>query len=509
MRISTLSLTLLALTPGIFPQELTWTDAVLGSQVNYQYQGDPLEPWLLGISLSAGPTPIALVDPADSRSLSIGVEFLGIWSSGLTSAGGDASAFYPLPPDPAVVGVAIHAQVMTLPGVTTLLDDLSNPVSFVVLLPGTAAAAVGDRAAPVDEHGSSLLPDGRVLLSGGIDVTGFLETPLASCEIFDPQTQTFSPSGAVLAAPRRGHSATVLADGRVLLVGGRDGAGAATDAVEIYDPATDGVSTVAPMSAPRSQHSATLLADGRVWVVGGVSIDDPADPVTTLLSAERTTALYDPATDLWSDGPELPFGLTDHAASLLATGEVLVTGGLEITSLFGFPSQGWTEACYRFDPLAMVLLPAASLPGARAEHAQVVPASDPRPIVSGGHRNQVFLDPEALDEVLRYDPAGDAWTVLTPLNQPRWGHAMEATASQLVVVGGVASLDLATGVPTAEDTIEAAPLDASLWSGPVGLQLPRLSPRVTPVDGGVRLLITGSGVDGGGLPAAGVELYLP
>jgi hypothetical protein len=166
-------------------------------------------------------------------------------------------------------------------------------------------------------HAATRLADGRVLITGGEvrNIGGFHVwiNPLDSIEIWDPATETSTDAGTMREA-RSGHTATLLADGRMLLAGGSVGG------AEIFDPAT-GVSTATgPMAVPRlGGHTATLLADGTVLVAGGKFIDYS----TTLQEAE----VYDPATNAWSPVGGLAEPRTTHAATRLADGRVLVTGG--------------------------------------------------------------------------------------------------------------------------------------------------------------------------------------
>ncbi|MEM7306061.1 MAG: kelch repeat-containing protein [Planctomycetota bacterium] len=491
-------------------QELSWTDGVLGSGVTYTLSGDPSELWGLGVSLNSGPTPLAIVDPADPRFFDLGLELLPYWLFGSLSPAGEATQTFFLPNTPMIVGVPLHAQFFTLPGATTFVDDISNDVSFAMQVPASTAQAVGERGGAIDGHSSTSLPDGSVLLAGGVDVAGGGDVALATLEVFDPQTQSFEPHSATLAAPRRAHTATLLTDGRVLLLGGRDGAGLATAAAELFDPVAGTVTQVASMPQARSQHTATLLADGRVLVAGGVELDDPADPITTLLSVLVSTAIYDPVLDAWSSGPELPAGRIGHAASLLDSGEVFVTGGIEVSSLFGFPTQDWTETCLLLDPALGTALPTASMPGPRAYHAQVVLSTDGRVLVTGGARTGVFLEQVTLDEVVRYNPTLDVWAELpTRLNQPRAYHALLETPTQLAVIGGIAVIDSMALTETPEASVELAPPDASTWAAPLAMQLPRARVRASLVDGGERILVTGTGDDGGAGDDLSAEIVLP
>jgi len=126
-------------------------------------------------------------------------------------------------------------------------------------------------------HTATLLPNGTVLVAGGAGPSppfpgcGYLDThgPSVTMEIYDPVRGTFTPTGD-MTTPRVYHTATLLSNGKVLIVGGGSAfADVGTATAEVYDPQT-GVSTpTATMSAPRVGHTATLLPDGRVVIIGG------------------------------------------------------------------------------------------------------------------------------------------------------------------------------------------------------------------------------------------------
>jgi len=135
-------------------------------------------------------------------------------------------------------------------------------------------------------HTATLLLDGRVLIVGG--ESGSAQRPLFTTEIYDPATQTFTPSGNMTTARSR-HTATLLPDGRVLIVGG-DTAGSA----ELYDPSTGSFTATGSLLIPRKGFNATLLNDGKVLITGGVSRSTQFGDV--IGDAE----VFDPATGMFT-----------------------------------------------------------------------------------------------------------------------------------------------------------------------------------------------------------------
>ncbi len=142
--------------------------------------------------------------------------------------------------------------------------------------PGLAVA----RAA----HTATLLSDGTVLVAGGCTGDSCeLDSRGATTEVFQPKSGRFTP-GPRLPAPIVGHSATRLADGKVLLAGGWDDSGL-TDRAYLYDPGSRTFAATGSMQAARGGFTATRLRDGRVLFAGGSSNGAPL----------RSAELYDPA----------------------------------------------------------------------------------------------------------------------------------------------------------------------------------------------------------------------
>jgi N-acetylneuraminic acid mutarotase len=194
-------------------------------------------------------------------------------------------------------------------------------------------ASTWRQVAPLAEarrgHQAVVLDDGRVLVAGGL-ANG---VPLASAETYDPVADAWSPAGT-MSVPRLGHTLTVLANGRVMAAGGSAlesdevaGGGQTIRTVattEIFDPTTGTWSPAAEMATPRFEHTATLLGDGRVFMVGGLG---PAGEGAEQDLPLRSTEFYDPAADAFVRSTDLAEGRANHAAALLNENAVIVSGG--------------------------------------------------------------------------------------------------------------------------------------------------------------------------------------
>jgi hypothetical protein len=161
----------------------------------------------------------------------------------------------------------------------------------------------------------ALLPDGTILIAGG-----FNGDNLASAEIYQPQTQTFTWTLTDLSAARGFGKTIVLPDARALLIGGGDfdESGSVVN-VDIYDPAIGTLSPTGSMHFGRTDMMAVLLHDGRVLVAGGMA----SDGVTRLASAE----IYDPDTQVFSMTGSMLAARDNGVAVTLPNGKVLITGG--------------------------------------------------------------------------------------------------------------------------------------------------------------------------------------
>ena len=371
-------------------------------------------------------------------------------------------------------------------------------------------------------HTATLLADGRVLVTGGLDEgtpdgnDGIDFASQASADVYDPTTGTFEPVGP-MTLDRTGHTATRLRDGRVLITGGaslkRDGTATTSASAELFDPQTGTFVGTGTMATARDVHTATLMPDGRVLVVGGARIEDAEDhqfPSGTIASAE----LFDPAMGAFTTIGSINTERARHAATLLPDGRLLVTGGdnrfgLPLSAELFDPSSGrftvgpmaahphqagalllpdglvflpgdaaWAEL---FDPTAEPPVgPAASAPaptvgapagggsstpvsGAtmRSDHSSTL-LSDGRVLIAGGFGG---MDNGPLASTEIFDPRDGSITAGVTMTTTRTGHIATLLADGRVLIAGGDPWDgrtaevidpVAGTVGPADDSIKAA-----------------------------------------------------
>lgn len=282
--------------------------------------------------------------------------------------------------------------LFTLPLTVTDSAETFDPVT------GTFTATLGTMAAARSDHTATRLPNGKVLIVGGNSAGG----SVASAELYDPATRTFSATGS-LAAARQGHTATLLGDGRVLVTGGIDGL-TTLDTAEVYDPANGTFAAVGTLTAPRTRHRAALLADGRVLLAGGAG---------SLFVPLATAEIFDPATDTFAATGALATARIAPSLDLLPDGEVLVAGGTANGSALAEAEL--------FDPTSGTFGPTATLATARQGQTSTLLPNGKVLVTGGADANMGLASIELFDVET---PVPGAFSATGDLASPRQDGAM-------------------------------------------------------------------------------------
>lgn len=326
---------------------------------------------------------------------------------------------------------------------------------------GGSIHRVGTLRTPRAAHTATVLPDGRLLVAGGMGAGG---GSLSSAELFDVDggsTGRLPP----LHHARVGHTATSLPDGRVVLVGGYDGG--YLRSVEAFDPATGRFEDVGELREGRSGHTATPLADGRILIVGGIGRG-----WTFLASAE----LFDPRTGRSEPAGPLGVPRESHTATRLADGSVLITGG----------HRGRREAmevyagAEVYDPATNRFTPTGAMGTARHKHDAVLLADGRVLVIGGADRtdHRYFATTEV------YDPAHGSFTAGPSMASSRYkiqGTSVRLPSGDVLVPTGARRAELLDASSLVFRTVEGEFPDAFYFS------------TATPLEGGDVLIVGGYG----------------
>jgi hypothetical protein len=249
-----------------------------------------------------------------------------------------------------------------------------------------ASTPTGSLAAPRYAHTATLLPNGNVLVAGGFgntsDCQGVGAQAQNTAELYNPNEGSFSMTGN-MSIPRGGHTATMLTDGKVLIAGGGNqgvgGTGSAT--AELYDPNTGAFTPTGSMAVARFRHTATLLNDGKVLIVGGVPLDSSIPT--------STAEIYDPATGIFTATGGMATAREEHTATLLDDGEVLITGGQ--SPVTGSSDLQLTATAEIYNPSTGLFAPTGSMTEARDLHTATL-LMDGTVLIAGGGNNSATAE---------------------------------------------------------------------------------------------------------------------
>jgi hypothetical protein len=336
-------------------------------------------------------------------------------------------------------------------------------------------------------HTATLLSDGKVLVAGGTSGGA-----LATAELFDPGSDSAAGTWTVtgqMHSPRSGHTATLLADGRVLVVGGTNGTTPLATA-ELYDPETHGwTETSNSMSTSRYFHTATRLVNGQVLVTGGIGTGG-----AILKSAE----LYDPQTNSWTATGSMNTKRIWHTATLLPNGKVLVAGGNTSQSA----PTGALKTAELYDPTTGTWqLTSHDMSTKRYIHTATM-LSNGKVLIAGGGNDVGFPTTTEL-----YDYATDQWAVTGNINVGRYQH----TATLLSFTDGRELVLVAGGFATGGVYLNSSELydpDSGLWDddSPGPMKTPRTTFATAQLWDSLVLAAGGSGTSG---TLSTAELYNP
>ncbi|OGO36287.1 MAG: hypothetical protein A2W35_17995 [Chloroflexi bacterium RBG_16_57_11] len=289
----------------------------------------------------------------------------------------------------------------------TLTPFPPSPLPLPTTTPSpTTQLSQGNRLnVPRTLHTATILADGRVLIIGGYTAPN---TDTASIEIYNPTDRTFRLSGSLRDA-RHDHSATHLLDGRVLVIAGY--AGYWLSNAELYDPSANVTTRTLPIYSHGVEHTATRLNDGRVLVIAGATRSGSPGP-------DDRVENFDPRTNNWQRAAPHVDIEGSHTATVLTDGRVLVAGGNADPSIYNPSNDTWQPAgelfTDRWEPMAVQLF-------------------DGRVLLAGG---RLRTEERVIQSVEIYDPANDTWRQAASTSQPHYRGTMTLLSDGRVLVAG-------------------------------------------------------------------------
>jgi N-acetylneuraminic acid mutarotase len=281
-----------------------------------------------------------------------------------------------------------------------------------------------------DGHTATLLANGKVLAAGGTN-NG---VALTSAELYSATTGTWTSTGSMHIA-RSQARAILLSNGSVLIVGGcvNDCTGATTNSTELYSPTTGTFSATGSMVQARAEFGVTMLTNGQVLVAGGCTAYD----ANGCLAVTNKAEIYNPATGSWKATGALRGARHAMIATLLPSGKVLVAGG-------GTASMDALNSSEIYDPVAKTWALGAKMLQARSDYASIMLGTGKVLFVGGENINGVSINKAEL-----YNPSSGTFTSTGSMTTTREEHTAVLLANGNVLVSGGNKKTLSTQTPLA------------------------------------------------------------